>query len=189
MNGASTASFRRSGSPPVAPTECISDGPATSSPAPMRTPSCGPSQWPGHRSRQGVCGKPLRPQRCLGAPDGGLYFTIRSTRAPGGSTTKCRRQEQHVYFLSPDRQKLTRVGQRPDPGPMASSAGPTADSFSCPISAPGRPIAMTSSRIARLSKKTLLCLLGSDGMTLDNEEESLPDRQGRPTIFDPMTSR
>jgi gluconolactonase len=109
-------------------------------------------------------------------PDGGMYMTDpyyrRNWWAPG------RQQEQDimsVYFLSPDHKTLTRVID-PFVSPDGTNAMPngiagTPDGKTLYVSdiRGGQTWAFDMQPDGSLTNKTLVCNLGSDGMTLDDQ--------------------
>ncbi len=102
------------------------------------------------------------------APDGGCYYTDpyykREYWKRGGQEQPC----QGVYYLSPDRQTLTRVAddlESPN-GIIGTADGKTL--YVADIGA-GKTWRYRIGAGGRLSDKTLFCAMGSDGMTIDDE--------------------
>lgn len=115
-------------------------------------------------------------------PDGALYFTDPFYKRPWWTHDQMPQDGQHVYRLSPDRQTLTRV----------------ADSLVQPNGVVGTPdgrrlyvadirdrktYRFTIQSDGALADRTLHCELGSDGMTLDAEENLYLTGKGV-TVFD-----
>ncbi len=101
-------------------------------------------------------------------PDGGMYFTDPFYKRPWWKHDKMQQDGQHVYYLTPDHQRVIRV----------------ADDFKQPNGIIGMPdgkalyVADIGARKTyafeiradgTLANKRLFCELGSDGMTLDAE--------------------
>ncbi len=114
-------------------------------------------------------GKPLNgPNDVWVRPDGGLYFTDPFYKRPWWQHDKMPQDGQHVYYLAPDRQKLGRVADdlkqpngiigTPDGKKLYVADIGARKTYSYDIQPDGT-----------LANKKLLCELGSDGMTLDNE--------------------
>ncbi len=116
-------------------------------------------------------------------PDGSLYFTDPFYKRPWWTHDQMPQDGQHVYRLSADRQKLTRVvdSLKQPNGIVGTPNGKTlyvADigdkkTYRFQIEADGS-----------VTNKTLFCELGSDGMTLDFEGNLYLTGQGV-TVFDP----
>ncbi len=103
------------------------------------------------------------------APDGGIYFTDPLYKRDYWTRDPAMQQDgQHVYYLSPDRQKLTRVATdlvQPN-GIIGTPDGKTL--YVADIGA-RKTYRYRINEDATLSDKTLFCSMGSDGMTIDAE--------------------
>ena len=102
-------------------------------------------------------------------PDGGIYFTDPFYRRTWWTHDAMPQDGQHLYFLSPDRQQLVRVADdmmKPN-GIIGTPDGRTL--FVADIEA-GKTYRYDSAPDGGLSGKALAADCGSDGMTLDNEE-------------------
>jgi len=116
-------------------------------------------------------------------PDGGMYFTDPFYPRSWWKHDRMPQDGQHVYFLSPDRQKVTRVAaDLTQPNGIIG----TPDGKNLYVSDLGarKTYRYDLQPDGQLAKKTLLCFLGSDGMTLDHEGNLYLTGQGV-TIFDP----
>jgi len=116
------------------------------------------------------------------APGGGVYFTDPLYKRPYWDRGPMEQDGQHVYFLSPDRQKLIRVAddlKQPN-GIIGSPDGRTL--YVADIAA-GRTYAYDIGKDGTLSNQRLFCALGSDGMTLDEEGNVYLTGKGV-TVFD-----
>ena len=116
------------------------------------------------------------------APGGGVYFTDPLYKRPYWDRGPMEQDGQHVYFLSPDRQKLLRVAddlKQPN-GIIGSPDGRTL--YVADIAA-GRTYAYDIGKDGTLSNQRLFCALGSDGMTLDEEGNVYLTGKGV-TVFD-----
>jgi gluconolactonase len=101
-------------------------------------------------------------------PDGGLYFTDPFYKRSWWKHDKMEQDGQHVYFLSPDRQKLVRVAtdlKQPN-GIIGTPDGKTL--YVADIGA-RKTYRYDIQPDGALANKTLFCEQGSDGMTLDAE--------------------
>ena len=115
-------------------------------------------------------------------PDAGVYFTDPYYQRPYWKRGP-KEQGEHVYFLSPDQKKLTRVVDdltqpngiigTPDGKILYVADIGAKQSFSYAIQPDGS-----------LHDKKLFCELGSDGMTIDNEGNVYLTGDGV-TVFDP----
>jgi gluconolactonase len=114
-------------------------------------------------------GKPLNgPNDVWVHPDGGLFFTDPFYARPWWSHKEMPQDGQHVYYLSPHRDKLVRVvNNLEQPNGIVGSPD-------------GRKLFVADIRAKKtyrfdirddgsLSNQTLFCEMGSDGMTLDRE--------------------
>ncbi len=115
-------------------------------------------------------------------PDEGIYFTDPYYQRPYWKRGPMEQDGQHVYYLSPDRQKLMRVIEdmkqpngiigTPDGRVLYVSDIAARQTFAYDINADGT-----------LSNKRLFCSLGSDGMTIDDEGNVYLTGRGV-TVFD-----
>ena len=98
-------------------------------------------------------------------PDGGIYFTDPFYKRPYWNRGPSQ-QKQGVYFLSPDRKKLTRMidDLRQPNGVIGTPDGKTL--YVADIGA-GKTFAYDIQPDGSLTKKRLFCKMGSDGMTID----------------------
>jgi gluconolactonase len=111
-----------------------------------------------------LCG----PNDVWARPDGGLYITDPFYKRPWWKHDQMEQDGQHVYFLSPDRQKLVRVVndlKQPN-GITGTPDGKTL--YVADIGA-GKTYQYDIQPDGTLTNKKLFCELGSDGMTIDNE--------------------
>ena len=101
-------------------------------------------------------------------PDGGIYFTDPFYKRNYWKRGPTEQDKQAVYFLSPDRQKLSRVAddlKQPN-GVIGTPDGKTL--YVADIGA-GKTYAYDIQAAGTLVNKRLFCNLGSDGMTIDGE--------------------
>jgi len=101
-------------------------------------------------------------------PDGGLYFTDPFYKRPWWQHNQMPQDGQHVYYLSADRRQLVRVVdtlKQPN-GIVGTPDGKTL--YVADIGA-GKTYRFDIQPDGSLTNKTLLCELGSDGMTIDTE--------------------
>jgi gluconolactonase len=116
-------------------------------------------------------------------PDGGIYFTDPLyKRDYWKRDPKMQQDGQHVYFLTPDRKKLTRVAsdlKQPN-GIIGTPDGKTL--YVADIGA-GKTYSFDIGADGSLTNKHLFCELGSDGMTIDNEGNVYLTGRGV-TVFD-----
>jgi gluconolactonase len=114
-------------------------------------------------------------------PDGGLYFTdpyyARDYWKRGP-----KEQGEHVYYVSPDRKKLIRVV---DDLKKPNGIIGTPDGKTLYVSDIGgnKTYAYDIQPDGKLAKKRLICELGSDGLTIDNEGNLYLTGKGV-TVFD-----
>jgi len=117
------------------------------------------------------------------APDDGIYFTDPLYPRPYWKRSAEMRQDgQHVYYLSPDRNKLIRVIddlEQPN-GIIGTPDGKTL--YVADIRA-GKTYIYTIRKDGTLGDKKLFCGLGSDGMTIDEEGNVYLTGKGV-TVFD-----
>ncbi|OHB62692.1 MAG: gluconolactonase [Planctomycetes bacterium RBG_13_62_9] len=118
------------------------------------------------------------------APDGGIYFTDPLYKRDYWTRDPAMQQDgQHVYYLSPDHQTLTRVATdlvQPN-GIIGTPDGQYL--YVADIRA-GKTYRYKIDEDATLSEKTLFCSMGSDGMTIDTEGNVYLTGKGV-TVFDP----
>jgi len=101
-------------------------------------------------------------------PDGGLYFSDPFYKRNYWKRGPMEQDKQCVYYLTPDRQKLTRVAddlQQPN-GLIGTPDGKTL--YVADIRAQ-KTYAYDVQPEGTLANKRLFCEMGSDGMTIDNE--------------------
>lgn len=101
-------------------------------------------------------------------PDGALYFTDPFYKRPWWDYSQMPQDGQHVYFLSADRQKLVRVVEdlKQPNGIIGTPDGKTL--YVADIGA-RKTYRFDIQPDGALKNKTLICELGSDGMTIDVE--------------------
>jgi gluconolactonase len=115
-------------------------------------------------------------------PDGGIYFTDPFYKRDYWNRGPMEQDVQGVYFLSPDRKKLTRVADdlaTPN-GVIGTPDGKTL--YVADLRAK-KTFAYNIQQDGRLTKKRLFCALGSDGMTIDNRGNVYLTGRGV-TVFD-----
>jgi gluconolactonase len=101
-------------------------------------------------------------------PDNGLWFTDPFYKRPWWKHETPQQDGQHVYYLSPDRKRLVRVAddlEQPN-GIIGTADGKTL--YVADIRA-GKTYRYNIQPDGTLANKTLFCELGSDGMTIDAE--------------------
>ena len=115
-------------------------------------------------------------------PGGGVYFTDPFYKRPYWKRGPKEQDGEHVYFLTPDRRELVRVTEdlKQPNGIIGTPDGKRL--FVADIGA-GKTYAYDIQRDGTLANKKLLCELGSDGMTLDNEGNLYLTGRGV-TVFD-----
>ncbi len=116
-------------------------------------------------------------------PKGGIYFTDPFYRRPYWNRGPMEQDGQHVYYLTPDRKNLIRVASdlvqpngiigTPDGKRLYVADIGGKKTYSYQINADGT-----------LSNKKLFCLMGSDGMTIDNQGNVYLTGKGV-TVFNP----
>jgi len=118
------------------------------------------------------------------APNGAIYFTDPLYKRDYWTRDPAMQQDgQHVYYLSPDRKMLTRVATdltQPN-GIIGTPDGKLL--YVADIGA-RKTYRYTINPDGTLSDKTLLCSMGSDGMTIDNEGNIYLTGKGV-TVFNP----
>lgn len=114
-------------------------------------------------------------------PDGGIYFTDPFYKRDYWKRGP-KQQGEHVYFLTPDGQKLTRVidDLRQPNGIIGTADGKTL--YIADIGA-RKTYAYDINSDGSLTNKRLFCEMGSDGMTIDTEGNVYLTGQGV-TVFD-----
>ena len=117
------------------------------------------------------------------APDGGIYFTD-----PRYGSMQGREIDGfHVYYISPDRKKVTRViDDLKKPNGLIG----TKDGKTLYVADPGagRTYRYTVNKDGSLSGRKLFCKSGSDGMTLD-EKGNVYLTRGAVLVFNPHGKR
>jgi len=116
------------------------------------------------------------------APDGGVYFTDPFYKRPYWNRGPQEISVQGVYYLAPDHKRLTRVVddlQQPN-GIIGTPDGKTL--YVADIRAK-KTCAYDIASDGRLANKRLLCEMGSDGMTLDEQGNVYLTGRGV-TVFD-----
>ncbi|MBI4663826.1 MAG: SMP-30/gluconolactonase/LRE family protein [Verrucomicrobia bacterium] len=115
-------------------------------------------------------------------PEGGLYFTDPFYKRAWWKHDKMPQDGQHVYHLSADHQKLTRVADdlRQPNGIIGTADGKRL--FVADIGA-RKTYSYAIQTDRSLADKKLFCELGSDGMTLDSEGNVYLTGRGV-TVFD-----
>ncbi len=116
-------------------------------------------------------------------PDGGIYFTDPFYKRPYWKRGPSEQDGQCVYYLTPDRKKLTRVADdlvqpngligTPDDKTLYVADIRAKKTYAYDIQDDGT-----------LSGKRLFCEMGSDGMTIDSEGNVYLTGKGV-TVFDP----
>jgi len=102
------------------------------------------------------------------APDGGIYFSDPFYKRPYWKRGPIEQDDKCIYYLSPDRKKLTRVaeGFKQPNGVIGTPRGKKL--YVADIGAK-KTYVFDIQADATLKNKKLFCEMGSDGMTLDNE--------------------
>jgi gluconolactonase len=116
-------------------------------------------------------------------PKGGIYFTDPFYRRPYWDRGPMEQDGQHVYYLTPDREKLIRVT---DDLVTPNGIIGTPDGKRLYIADLGakKTYVYNINADATLSNKRLFCSMGSDGMTIDNEGNVYLTGKGV-TVFNP----
>ena len=115
-------------------------------------------------------------------PDGGLYLTDPFYKRAYWKHASAPQDREAVYYLSPDRRKLTRVVddlKQPN-GIIGTPDGKTL--YIADIGA-GRTYSYDIGLDGTLANKTLFCKMGSDGMTIDDQGNVYLTGKGV-TVFD-----
>lgn len=115
-------------------------------------------------------------------PDGGIYFTDPYYKRTYWKRGPKEQDVEGVYYLTPDRKHLTRViaDMKQPNGIIGTPDGKTL--YVSDIGA-GRTYAFAVQADGALAHKRLFCELGSDGMTLDDEDNVYLTGKGV-TVFD-----
>ena len=101
-------------------------------------------------------------------PQGGIYFTDPFYKRPWWSHDKKPQDGEHVYFLSADRKKLTRVTTDLRQ-PNGITGTPDGKKLVVADIGAGKTYSYDIQPDNSLAHKTLVCGMGSDGMTIDAE--------------------
>jgi len=115
-------------------------------------------------------------------PGGGVYFTDPFYKRPYWKRGPKEQDGEHVYFLTPDRRELVRVTEDLKQ-PNGIIGTPDGKRLCVADIGAGKTYAYDIQRDGTLANKKLLCELGSDGMTLDNEGNLYLTGRGV-TVFD-----
>lgn len=115
-------------------------------------------------------------------PDGGLYITDPYYKRSYWKRGPAEQDGQHVYFLSPDRAKLTRVTEDLKQ-PNGITGTPDGKTLYVSDIGAGRTYAYDIQADGALGNKRLFCEMGSDGMTIDSEGNLYLTGRGV-TVFD-----
>lgn len=120
-------------------------------------------------------------------PDGGVYFSDPFYKRDYWQRGPSEQDVEGVYFLAPDRQKLTRVisDLRQPNGVIGTPDGKTL--YVADIAA-GKTYAYAIQADGTLQNKRPFCEMGSDGMTIDNEGNVYLTGKGV-TVFDPQGNK
>ena len=117
-------------------------------------------------------------------PKGGIYFTDPLYKRPYWTRDPAMQQDgQHVYYLTPDREKLIRVA---DDLVQPNGIIGTPDGKKLYVADIGdrKTYVYNIEADGKLSGKKLFCSMGSDGMTIDNEGNIYLTGRGV-TVFNP----
>jgi gluconolactonase len=114
-------------------------------------------------------------------PDGGIYFTDPYYKRDYWKRGP-KEQEEHVYFLAADHQKLTRVTEDLKQ-PNGITGTPDGKTLYVADIAARKTYSYAIQPDGTLTEKKLVCSMGSDGMTID-EEGNLYLTGGGVTVFD-----
>jgi len=115
---------------------------------------------------------------------GGIYFTDPLYKRPYWTRDPAMQQDgQHVYYLSPDRKKLIRVAEDLVQ-PNGIIGTPDGKMLYVADIGDRKTYVYNIEKDATLSGKKLLCSMGSDGMTIDNEGNVYLTGRGV-TVFSP----
>jgi gluconolactonase len=116
-------------------------------------------------------------------PDGGLYFTDPFYKRPYWQRGPMEQDGQHVYYLAPDRQTLTRVTTDLKQ-PNGITGTPDGRTLYVADIGDRKTYRFTIQADGALTGKALFCELGSDGMTIDAEGNLYLTGKGV-SVFDP----
>jgi gluconolactonase len=142
-------------------------------------------------------GKPLNgPNDLWIRPDGGLYFTDPFYKRPWWDYSVRPQDSEQVYFLPADRRTLRRV-TADFVRPNGITGTPDGRTLYVADRAADRTFAFDIQPDGSLANKRLLCELGSDGMTIDDEGNlyltgggvTVVDRQGATIGLIPVPER
>ncbi len=116
-------------------------------------------------------------------PDGGIYFTDPFYKRAYWKRGGMEQDGQHVYYLSPDRKKLSRVTEDLKQ-PNGITGTPDGKTLYVSDIGAGKTYAYVIQPDGSLADKRLFCEMGSDGMTIDSEGDLYLSGRGV-TVFDP----
>ena len=150
--------------------------------APIALPDAGPSSRPGGSRRSAPGTPPLLRRSDLQEVPGGLYFTDPHYKRSYWNRGP-KEMDECVYYLAPDRKTLTRVidDLKQPNGIIGTPDGRLL--YVADIGA-GKTYRYRILANGGLAEKKLLCEMGSDGMTIDNEGNVYLTGKGV-TVFDP----
>ena len=116
-------------------------------------------------------------------PNGGLYFSDPFYQRPYWKRGPMEQEGQGVYFLTPDRKKLTYVVRdlKQANGIIGTPDGKTL--YVADIGA-DKTYAYDIEKDGSLAHKRLFCEMGSDGMTIDDEGDIYLTGKAGVTVFD-----
>ncbi len=132
----------------------------------------------------GYKGKKLNgPNDLWERPDGGIYFTDPFYKRPYWDRGPMEQDGQHVYYLSPDRNRLVRVT---DDLVQPNGIIGTPDGKYLYVADIGdkKTYRYKINEDGSITDKKLFCSMGSDGMTIDNEGNIYLTGRGV-TVFNP----
>jgi gluconolactonase len=120
-------------------------------------------------------------------PDGGIYFSDPFYKRNYWKRGPMEQDGQHVYYLSPDHEKLTRVTEdlKQPNGLIGTSDGKTL--YVADIGA-HKTYRYSIQPDGALTEKKLFCEMGSDGMTIDNRGNIYLTGKGV-TVLDPAGTK
>ncbi len=116
-------------------------------------------------------------------PDGGIYITDPYYKRNYWKRGAMEQDGQHVYFLSANRKKLTRVTEDLKQ-PNGITGTPDGKTLYVSDIGAGKTWSYAIQPDGSLADKKLFCELGSDGMTIDSEGNLYLSGKGV-TVFDP----
>jgi gluconolactonase len=114
--------------------------------------------------------------------DGVIYFTDPFYKRPYWKRESMDQDKQCVYYLSPEHRKLTRVAEDLEQ-PNGITGTPDGQTLYVADIGAKKTYVYSIQKDGTLTGKRLFCLLGSDGMTLDNEGNLYLTGKGV-TVFD-----